>query len=108
LNVVRLLCDRVVVMYLGRVVETGPAQAVFSDPRHPYTRALVGAIPGASRGGGLAPVRLSGEVKSPIDPDPNACRFHGRCPMGEARCAAQMPALEGRGDARQVACHLVA
>jgi oligopeptide/dipeptide ABC transporter ATP-binding protein len=108
LNVVRLLCDRVVVMYLGRVVETGPAQAVFSDPRHPYTRALVGAIPGASRGGGPAPVRLSGEVKSPIDPDPNACRFHGRCPVGEARCAEQMPALEGRGDARQVACHLVA
>ena len=103
LNVVRLLCDRVVVMYLGRVVETGPAQAVFDAPMHPYTRGLVAAVPrldGARSGA----ERLTGDPRSPIDPDPNACRFYGRCPMGTERCGTEMPALRQIGD-RKVACH---
>ena len=105
LNVVRLLCDRVVVMYLGRVVESGPAGQVFADPRHPYTKALVSAIPGAAAAGRGARIRLSGEVRSPIDPDPAVCRFHGRCAAGVARCAAEMPALRETEAGRSVACH---
>jgi oligopeptide/dipeptide ABC transporter ATP-binding protein len=105
LNVVRLLCDRVLVMYLGRVVEEGPAEALFAAPAHPYTQALVNAVsvPGQRRGGDR--VRLSGEPRSPIDPDPNACRFHGRCPIGQALCARQAPPLHNLPGGRRVACH---
>lgn len=99
LNVVRLLTDRVAVMYLGKLVETGPSEAVFRSPRHPYTQALVSAIPGQG-----PRIRLSGEVASPIDPPAHTCRFHGRCPRGEDRCAREAPALTRR-DERAVACH---
>ncbi|MBL8383560.1 MAG: ABC transporter ATP-binding protein, partial [Burkholderiales bacterium] len=105
LNVVRLLCDQVVVMYLGRVIETGPAREVFAAPRHPYTRALVSAIPAAPGSAATARIRLSGEVRSPIDPDPSACRFHGRCDQGAPRCGAEMPTLRAVGAQRAVACH---
>lgn len=102
LNVVRLLCDRVIVMYLGKVIETGPAEALFDTPLHPYTQALVSAIPGA---GIEDRIRLSGEVRSPVDPPRTVCRFHGRCPRGEPRCASEMPALRAVDGDRQVACH---
>jgi oligopeptide/dipeptide ABC transporter ATP-binding protein len=107
LNVVRLLCDRVVVMYLGRVIESGPAAEVFASPRHPYTRALVSAIPHGI-GAGAAPerIRLAGEVRSPVDPDPAVCRFYGRCAHGFARCAREMPVLREAGAGRLAACHL--
>jgi oligopeptide/dipeptide ABC transporter ATP-binding protein len=100
LNVVRLLSDRVAVMYLGKMVECGPASAVFSQPRHPYTQALVSAVPGVGR----PRIMLSGEVRSPIDPPPQVCRFHGRCPRGEDVCLRQAPALVSV-DGHQVACH---
>lgn len=103
LNVVRLLCDRVVVMYLGRVVETGPAQAVFDAPKHPYTKGLVAAVPRLD-GGREETLRLAGDPRSPIDPDPNVCRFYGRCASGTERCAKEMPALRAFGN-RAVACH---
>jgi oligopeptide/dipeptide ABC transporter ATP-binding protein len=102
LNVVRLLTDRVVVMYLGKVVEHGPVQQVFLQPQHPYTQALVSAIPGTP----LAErVRLTGEVRSPIDPPKTVCRFHGRCPRGEDRCAREAPALRAVAPAQWAACH---
>ncbi|MES2711945.1 MAG: oligopeptide/dipeptide ABC transporter ATP-binding protein [Pseudomonadota bacterium] len=95
LGVVRHIADRVAVMYLGRIVEEGTTQAIFNAPRHPYTRALLAAVPG--QGGGAAP--LEGDVPSPSDPPPG-CHFHTRCPFAEARCRVDDPAL---GDG--VACH---
>jgi peptide/nickel transport system ATP-binding protein len=102
LNVVRLLTDRVAVMYLGKLVEMGPSEQLFRAPRHPYTQALVSAIPGQG-----PRIKLSGEVASPIDPSAHACRFHGRCPQGEDRCAREAPPLR-RLNTRVVACHFAA
>jgi oligopeptide/dipeptide ABC transporter ATP-binding protein len=99
LNVVRLLTDRVAVMYLGKLVEIGPSEEVFRAPRHPYTQSLISAIPGQG-----PRIRLSGEVSSPIDPPARVCRFHGRCPRGEDRCGREAPALRQVG-ASSVACH---
>ncbi|MBL8329310.1 MAG: ABC transporter ATP-binding protein [Rubrivivax sp.] len=100
LNVVRLLTDRVAVMYLGKLVELGPSEQVFSAPQHPYTQALVSAIPGQG-----PRVKLQGEIGSPIDPSPHACRFHGRCPRGEDRCGREAPPLRMLGPQHQAACH---
>jgi oligopeptide/dipeptide ABC transporter ATP-binding protein len=104
LSVVKLLCDRVLVMYLGKIVESGPAMDVFEHPLHPYTQALVAAVPRFDEDG-AAVLRLTGEPRSPIDPDPNVCRFYGRCPRGTDDCATKMPELRHFGD-RQVACHV--
>ncbi len=104
LSVVRLLCDRVLVMYLGKIVELGPAAEVFAHPMHPYTQALVAAVPRLHQNG-YERLRLSGEPMSPIDPDPNVCRFYGRCPQGIDACKASMPELRRFGE-RDVACHL--
>jgi len=103
LNVVRLLTDRVAVMYLGKLVETGPSEAVFRAPGHPYTQALVSAIPGQG-----PRIRLEGEVSSPINPSPQACRFHGRCPRGEDRCGREAPPRQTVGSGHEVLCHFAA
>ncbi len=101
LNVVRLLTDRVAVMYLGKLVEIGPSEQVFRSPKHPYTQSLVSAIPGQG-----PRIRLAGEVASPIDPSPQACRFHGRCPRGEDRCGREAPVLRAVGP-QLAACHFI-
>ncbi|MFW5903124.1 MAG: ABC transporter ATP-binding protein [Halolamina sp.] len=80
MSVVREFCDRVAVMYLGEIVERGPVEAVFEDPRHPYTRALMAAIPDLGTGDGPPPEPLSGDVPDPAHP-PSGCRFHTRCPV---------------------------
>ncbi len=104
LSVVRHMSDDIAIMYLGRFVETGPAEEVFAAPRHPYTRLLLETIPDVQR-----PNRdrqpLSGEVPSPIDPPPG-CPFHPRCPQAETACREARPALEAHGG-REVACFLV-
>ena len=106
LAVVRHLSDRVVVMYLGRFCEVGPAERVFTAPRHPYTKALISAIPPAHPREARAPMRLSGEAPKPCQP-PSGCRLHPRCPDREDVCARTAPSLEPAGAApHRVACHV--
>jgi peptide/nickel transport system ATP-binding protein len=105
LAVVRHMSDRLGVMYLGRIVEIGPGEAIFATPRHPYTRLLLDAIPDLEMVGRTrAPI--GGEVPSPIDPPPG-CAFHPRCPLANARCRAERPEPTAAGDVL-VACHAVA
>jgi peptide/nickel transport system ATP-binding protein len=98
LAVVRQIATRTAVMYLGSIVEIGPTAEIFAKPAHPYTSALLQAVPRVSRTATLAP--LSGEVPSPLDP-PKGCAFHPRCPRSQQRCREETPIL-GLG---QVACH---
>jgi peptide/nickel transport system ATP-binding protein len=105
LGVVRHLADRVVVMYLGRVVEIAPTDALYAAPRHPYTRALLDEVPRIDRRGlDYEPIR--GEIPSPLAP-PSGCHFHPRCPHASARCAAEAPALREIAPAQFAACHLL-
>jgi len=106
LGVVRLLAERVLVMYLGKIVEWGSVARVFGDPRHPYTRALLSCIPMGGRPSVRPRIRLVGEPRSPIDPSPTVCRFYGRCPEGFDRCATEMPPLRADATGHAVACHL--
>jgi peptide/nickel transport system ATP-binding protein len=104
LAVVRHMSDRLGVMYLGRIVELGPAEAIFNTPRHPYTRLLLDAIPDLENPG-RSRTPVGGEVPSPIDPPPG-CPFHPRCPLANARCRVEKPGYT-RADDQMVACHAV-
>jgi len=104
LGVVRYLSDRVVVMYLGRVVETAPTEALFAAPSHPYTQALlaeVGRVEPAKR----TYVPIKGEIPSPLDP-PSGCHFHPRCPHAMPRCRESAPPLFDVAPGRRSACWL--
>jgi peptide/nickel transport system ATP-binding protein len=104
LAVVRHMADRLGVMYLGRIVEQGPAEAIFQNPRHPYTRLLLDAIPDLEQVG-RARTPVGGELPSPIAP-PSGCAFHPRCPLALERCRVEKPVHVTAGDV-QVACHAV-
>ncbi len=104
LSVVRLVCHRVAVMYLGRIVEIGETEAIFADPKHPYTQSLLAAIPKIGGARVTDNFALEGEPPSPINL-PSGCRFRTRCPRAAALCAEQDPALLSDGRDRAVACH---
>ncbi len=105
LAAVRHIADRLAVMYLGRIVESGPAAAIFADPRHPYTRALLSAIPVASPRARRERRILQGDVPSPIAPPPG-CHLHPRCPFAARICGRERPSLDDDGRGRATACHL--
>ena len=106
LSVVQFLCDRVAVMYLGRVVETASAAELFARPQHPYTQSLLAAAPAIDPRRRRTQAPLQGDVPSPSKPPPG-CAFHTRCPRAEARCRSEVPVLRTIDGPHRVACHLV-
>lgn len=104
LNVVRYICDRVAVMYLGRIVEVGPTEEILTSPRHPYTEGLLSGLPSLHGPDGRAPRILAGDLPSPLRIPPG-CRFHPRCPYAKENCPETDPALAGHADGWEVACH---
>ncbi|SDX41728.1 peptide/nickel transport system ATP-binding protein [Albimonas donghaensis] len=105
LAVVKHVSDRVAVMYLGMMCETADAQSIYRRPAHPYTRTLLSAAPEPDPGRKPAPLdMLAGELPSPVNP-PSGCRFRTRCPMAQARCAAEVPQMRRLAPGHAVACH---
>jgi peptide/nickel transport system ATP-binding protein len=105
LGVVQHMADRILIMYLGRIVESAPAEALFAAPAHPYTRALLAEVPRLEqRHRRFRPV--AGEIPSPLEP-PSGCHFHPRCPFAMPRCRSEAPALRAVATGRLAACHLV-
>jgi peptide/nickel transport system ATP-binding protein/oligopeptide transport system ATP-binding protein len=105
IGVVAHLSDRVAVMYLGRIVESGPTRAVLDDPRHPYARALLDAVPVHHPRLRRRRKLVAGDLPSPANP-PSGCRFHPRCPFAIERCRVEPPSLTSLPGGREVACHL--
>ena len=105
LNVVRLLCQRVLVMYLGKIVEADPVAELFERPRHPYTKALLSAvpIPDPVADSERERVVLTGDVPSPLNP-PAGCVFHTRCPIAIEECSQEVPEFRNMGNDHWVAC----
>jgi len=107
LALVRYVCTRTLVMYLGKVVEDGPTEEVIRSPQHPYTQALVEAVPVPHVAQSHAPLPITGNVPDAKNP-PSGCRFRDRCPHAMPRCAAEEPPLREIGPAHKAACHLLA
>ncbi len=105
LSVVKHLCDRIAVMYLGHIVELAPKDELFANPCHPYTRALLAAIPVPDPDIQSMSGELTGDVPSPLNP-PKGCCFHTRCPYATERCSTKAPQLHATADGHFVACHL--
>jgi len=104
LSVVAHICDHVAVMYLGRLVESAPTRSLFAAPKHPYTKALLSAIPSLDPDQRGKAQKLEGEIPSPTNPPPG-CKFHTRCPHVQDVCRREEPALENIGDGQEIACH---
>ncbi len=104
LSVVAHICDHVAVMYLGRLVESAPTRELFQRPRHPYTKALLSAIPSLDPDRRNTAQKLTGEIPSPTNPPPG-CKFHTRCPHAVSRCREEEPELEFAGTSHEVSCH---
>ncbi len=105
LAVVRHMADRIGVMYLGRLCETAPADDLFDDPKHPYTRLLIDTIPDIEMTG-RERTPVQGEIPNPMDP-PRGCPFHPRCPLVQDHCKTTQPVLTSIGKSRRVACHVI-
>ena len=104
LAVVEHICHRIMVMYLGRIMEIGPSDDVCSTPLHPYTLALLSSVPQIDQSRRRDRIILKGDVPSPLNP-PSGCRFHTRCPFAQPRCAAEIPVLQEVSPGRFCACH---
>ena len=105
LAVVKIICDRVAVMYLGKIVELAPFRELYNNPRHPYTQGLLSAIPRPGTGKVRKKTVLKGDVPNPINP-PSGCRFHPRCSKRMDTCDHRMPVLKKIGEDHLVACYL--
>jgi len=105
LGVVRHLSDRIVVMYLGQLAEMAATDQLFAEPKHPYTQALLSAVPSIKQRKQPRRLVLTGDVPTPFNP-PQGCRFHTRCPMAMDTCRAVEPPWHDTGDGHFVACHL--
>ena len=106
LSVVAHICDNVAVMYLGTLVETAPTKKLFSNPSHPYTKALLSSIPSLDPDESKKAQKLEGEIPSPTNPPPG-CKFHTRCPVAEDRCRKEVPQWRELSEDHYAACHLV-
>jgi oligopeptide/dipeptide ABC transporter ATP-binding protein len=106
LSVIEHICDRVAIMYLGKIVEIGTKQDIFNNPQHPYTKALLSAIPKVGKRDRSDRIILEGDIPSPVNP-PAGCRFHTRCPYATEQCKTVPPVVDF-GNGHKVACHLCA
>lgn len=105
LRIVKHMCDRVVIMYLGNIVEIGKTSDIYKNPRHPYTKALLSAIPSINKDGSGERIVLQGNIPSPINP-PSGCPFHPRCSECMETCKTEKPIAKTMADGTQVACHI--
>jgi len=105
LRVVEHISRRVAIMYLGKIVELGTSEQIYTNPRHPYTRALLSAVPSIDAASKRERIRLPGELPSPVNP-PSGCSFHPRCPYAKEICRTAIPRLESGAGGHAVACHV--